>query len=99
MTRTLAALLCVALAGCATTGPDLPPPVTPAPCVSVAVEPEPVGPVLTDAQQLALDRATIAALGPTLAAAVVLYREVTHPEWGRRSAAGLDAMRAQCAER
>lgn len=97
--RPLAVALCVALAlaGCATT--DLPEPVTPSPCVSVSAEPEPIAPVLTDAQRLAVDRATITALGAPLAAALTLYRDVTLPEWGRRAAASRDAAVASCAAR
>lgn len=86
----------LSVASCAHPGAPSVPVETRPPCVSVAVEPEPPAPALTDAQRLAADRALVAGLGAPLAAAYVLFYEVTHPEWGRRSAAGLDALRASC---
>lgn len=88
--------LCALLGACATTP-------TPGPVVlcdtagAAPAEAEPVAPMLTDAQRLAVDVAVITTLGPDLGAALIRYTDVEHPAWGRRAAARVTATAAWCA--
>lgn len=83
------------LAGCETTRP----PVAPLPAVVCAeVEPEPVAPVVTSEQELAIDIAIARAVGEEIGAAWIRYRDVALPAWGRRQAARLEEGRKLCPE-
>lgn len=94
-------LLGLSLAACGTTGTSMPPaPLDPCPVSAVAPgETAPVGPQLTPAQQLAVDRGVIAALGAELAAAYVQWRDVDYPAWARRQAARVTVTSDWCAAR
>lgn len=88
-------LVCaLALASC---GPTKRVDVQPLPAVACAdVEPEPMAPAITEVQRLAVDVATINALGVDLAVPVIRFRDVDHPAWGRRQAARLEEIRKSC---
>lgn len=61
-------------------------PIPPPASACAEIEPEPVAPVLSPEQRLALDVATIKVLGQELAVPVIRFRDVAHPAWGRRQA-------------
>lgn len=70
-------------------GVALPPPAV----VCSELEPEPVGPVLSEEQRLALDVATVRILGQEVAVPLIRFRDVAHPAWGRRQAERVRAAR------
>lgn len=90
--------ICAALAlgACATT--PAPGPVVLCDTAGAApAEPEPTGPVLTEAQRLAVDVAIVTAVGPALGAALIRYTDVEHPAWGRRANARVTRTAEWCA--
>lgn len=92
---TVALAVCALLGACATT--PAPGPVVLCDTAGAApAEAEPTGPVLTEAQRLAVDVAIITAVGPDLGAALIRYTDVEHPAWGRRADARVTQTAAWC---
>lgn len=90
-------ILALFLAGCGgQTGPALVEPVICPASATAALEPEPARPVLTEEQQLALDIATITALGPDLGQALIRFTDAEHPAYARRLAARIEETRVWC---
>lgn len=95
MRRGLAIALVALLGACITR----PPVVTVSGCSALSqtpVEAAPVIPELTEAQRQALYKAAFVALGEVLTVSWVRAVEVSHPAWGRRQAARVEAQRLEC---
>lgn len=101
MRRASCLLVAALLAGCTPTIVD--PPIVPLdPCPASALaepEAEPVAPQISPDMQMVADAALIYALTGDVAAALIRYRDVDHPAWGRRQAERVRATQAWCQAR
>lgn len=100
MRRLALAAALFALAACATASPvvirDLDP------CTAsalAALEPAPVRPALTPAQQQAYDVAVLRALGEPLAVALIGYQDAALPSWAHRQVERVRAQKTWCEAR
>lgn len=92
--RLLIWTLAAVLAACTPTPPVEGVVIPPPSAVCAEIEAEPMAPVLTPEQRLALDVATVRVLGQDLAVPVIRFRDIEHPAWGRRQSERLRQARS-----